>query len=515
MLSAQSRVAPIPAPSLPICTEQRLDPKGWAKKYKLPMHGGTTQDTSNATGGMQEESSEETSNDRVAPPRNPAIDRVTAFAQATRAHISRAKRKEEREVKRKEKRRQMGTVASAFSSMMTGGDQSSDASSEVTEPDRVDEGFLDTQGLAGCVRPNVEVRRLDLRHHVWLGPDFFEHLHANVPPRCVRDLRLGRCAVTSPALESLLHEDVCGSSLRVLDLSGCILVEDLSPLLECTGLRKLCLSLLSDAVTDEFLSSLAEVAGGLQALDLSYCTEVTDEGLKGLARGLVALVNLNLRGCTGVTDKGLVALASVNPLVSDLDVSLLHKEAVTDGGLADVVKSFKRLLKVDVSSTQAGGRSVQMINRYCKMVQEVRRSVRAARCPSLDGSAVSQLVKSVIGPRLLHLDISACSEVTPESILDVVNHAPSLNSLNVSMCPLITEAFIKALIDGSAFAAPPAEEKAPLDPSTFKPLRKSLRLDWSRSAPSNPKDLGLRLPNPPPSKKKKKGKGKDKKGKKK
>ena len=100
----------------------------------------------------------------------------------------------------------------------------------------------------------------------------------------------------------------CGASLQTLALEGC------GPLLSDAALAtvaKYCgegapLQYLSlnnaSAISDRTLVALAEhVAGGLQALDLSWCRKLTDEGLGHLTDRCDRLKSLKLWGCSQLT----------------------------------------------------------------------------------------------------------------------------------------------------------------------------------------------------------------------
>ncbi|KAL3614805.1 hypothetical protein CASFOL_040466 [Castilleja foliolosa] len=153
--------------------------------------------------------------------------------------------------------------------------------------------------------------------------------------------------ITSKCLSQILQLQ----HIEDLILEGCYGIDDdgLATIkVGCKSLQKLDVS-SSQNVSHVGLSSLTNVAGFLQQLNLSYGSrvdldlanslgklsmlqsikldgcQVTCSGLKAIANGCVSLQELNLSKCMGVTDEGLSSVVTKHKDMKKLDITCCRK----------------------------------------------------------------------------------------------------------------------------------------------------------------------------------------------
>ncbi|KAL3629722.1 hypothetical protein CASFOL_026944 [Castilleja foliolosa] len=162
--------------------------------------------------------------------------------------------------------------------------------------------------------------------------------------RDLRSLDLSYLPITSKCLSQILQLQ----HIEDLILEGCYGIDDdgLATIkVGCKSLQKLDVC-SSQNVSHVGLSSLTNVAGFLQQLNLSYGSrvdldlannslgklsmlqsikldgcQVTCSGLKAIANGCVSLQELNLSKCTGVTDEGLSSVVTKHKDMKKLDIT--------------------------------------------------------------------------------------------------------------------------------------------------------------------------------------------------
>lgn len=189
------------------------------------------------------------------------------------------------------------------------------------------------------------------------------------------------------------------SKLRVLNLS-CSRISDQScaNLSSIATLQRLVLSKCA-MVGDRGAGEIAKLTG-LTHLDMSECTGVSESGMMQLA-ALVNLTKLNLFGHVHTSD---AVLAQLAPLSRLTDLHLGNCEAVTNTGVAHIVRAMPELQQLDLT-----------------------------RC-SVSHVGVAHLVTL---PRLRGLSLEKCLLVTDESV-DALVQVSTLRFVNLLGCPMLT-----------------------------------------------------------------------------
>ncbi|KAK0138217.1 Leucine-rich repeat-containing protein 29 [Merluccius polli] len=230
------------------------------------------------------------------------------------------------------------------------------------------------------------------------------------------------------------------ASLRSLELSECThltgapLVKGLSgptaaPLerlavRSCTGIR------------DVEVSSLAQLCGGtLRELDLTSCVYLTDLSVHAITTYLQALVVLRLGWCKEITDWGLLgreAPAREREGEPEVETGPTFTRTFGNMGFFRPPKSpfpMRPLPVEPTPPTEQKGPSLLALGR----LQELDLS----SCCLLTDISITQVLRH---PELQRLSLSLLPEISDASLAAVASHCPSLTSLSLSHCGRITDA---------------------------------------------------------------------------
>jgi len=166
----------------------------------------------------------------------------------------------------------------------------------------------------------------------------------------------------------------------------------------CPNLREVTLW-GSRHVDDEAVEALVTLCPGLHSLDLGRVVQITDRALTAIGRCCKALLSLNLYGCRRVTGAGLNELHTL-PL-NNLLLEFCY-------GIVDY--DFSRL--------------------------PLLRELHLDWCVNVSEAALRSIPNGC--PLLKCLSVRGCTATNDET-LEAFAKAPSLRTLNVAWCPLVTE----------------------------------------------------------------------------
>ena len=192
-------------------------------------------------------------------------------------------------------------------------------------------------------------------------------------------------------------------NLRVVDLSGCVQVTDVS------------------------IVAMAESCPWLKSVDLSgkdgwNPSKITDASIGALVGSCPLLESVHLAWCTLLTDASIVAFAGSCPLLKSLGGFFTIGEATFNGesGLTDAI--------IDQVMLRPEAAELKSVNlRGCKLLTDVSIVPLAGSCP---------LLKSV--------NLWRCKLLTDVSVGALAGSCPLLESVNLTFCKLLTDASIVA-----------------------------------------------------------------------
>eukprot|EP00899_Mesostigma_viride_P008254 jgi/Mesvir1/1742/Mv21193-RA.1 len=203
---------------------------------------------------------------------------------------------------------------------------------------------------------------------------------------------------------------VFGPGLRHIDLSGCLLI------------------------TDKALAIVATLCPLVEWISVSKCPLVTERGLLFLASSLPRLVHLDASRCRGMTDRSLAAIASHCPRLQSL--CLAYCTELTDAGLAALAAAWAQPAPADA---RAYGPPVHGATRGSQVSH-----LDLSGCAQVSADALDLLLPHVTRVACLRL---ACLPCMGDAQLATAAAAAgaSLQEVDVSGCPLVTDAGVRAL----------------------------------------------------------------------
>ncbi|XP_056596703.1 uncharacterized protein fbxl9 isoform X3 [Triplophysa dalaica] len=232
--------------------------------------------------------------------------------------------------------------------------------------------------------------------------------------------------------------------LRTLDLSECLhvsgadLVKGLSAPQPRAQPESLSLRNCS-YIRDSVMYSLSELLGcNLKVLDLTSCVYLTDLSVRAIATYLPALVVLRLGCCKEISDWGLLGMVEPN---KDCE----SKDKEEDKG-PSFTRTFGNMGFFQPPSMPFQEKPRLVTDEDLGAFREQEgASLLALRClQELDLSACSKLTDTSITqvlrfPDLQRLSLSMLPEISDESLVSVAHHCRSLTSLSLNHCPQISD----------------------------------------------------------------------------
>uniref|UniRef100_A0AAY4DVC5 F-box domain-containing protein n=1 Tax=Denticeps clupeoides TaxID=299321 RepID=A0AAY4DVC5_9TELE len=292
-------------------------------------------------------------------------------------------------------------------------------------------------GLAELAKlPHLKSLDLSECLHV-SGAEIVKGLSSPQPRAQLESLSLRSCCYIRVAIFSMAQ--LLGSSLRVLDLTSCVYLTDLS------------------------VRAIATYLPGLLVLRLGWCKEVTDWGLLGIVEP-----TKDCEPRTETEDKGPSFTRTFGNMgffqppqmpfqdkprtVTDEDLSQFQEQEgssvlalrglreldltacakLTDGSLTQVIR-FPDLQRLSLSMLpEISDESLASVAQHCCSLT----SLALSRCPQISDQGVARAAPHM--QRLQHLYLAGCDGVTDRSLSILAQHCRRLRTLDISMCKDIT-----------------------------------------------------------------------------
>lgn len=231
------------------------------------------------------------------------------------------------------------------------------------------------------------------------------------------------------------HVSRGGSGYTTLAITGCRELTD--AVLEqvhssCPALTSLTIngsSRLTDVGVCEFVRNHGS---HLLKLFLIQCPKLTDASVACIGEHCRFIQRLSLTDCRGVSGASVAAAVSSMPFIRALHIDGL--DSVTDDCIRDITNHTRNLDEITFSSCRmVTDRSLGYIALRCRDIK----LINASHCPYISNTGVRVLVTLGV-PHLMSLGLRGCTQVSDSAVRHFVRCVPSLRTLDVGECPLVT-----------------------------------------------------------------------------
>ncbi|XP_071477856.1 uncharacterized protein [Diadema antillarum] len=250
-----------------------------------------------------------------------------------------------------------------------------------------------------------------------------------------------------------------------------------------------------DEVSASEIQALVEYCPGVREIDLGFVSSVHDAMFSTLISGCPMLTSINVEGCDQITDS-LISRLILLPRLKTLNLS--HCTKLTDEAVFEIAKFFDHLEELDINGIPwITDRAVEMLTQERQATLRCLRldgaeltdvSVhQAMQCPNLSefevffceqltddtlqslrdwGNPVhllfhkgkefteSALASLFLSPHLsglTFLDLSECSELKDQGLINIAHRCPYLKHLAVEWCWFITDVGLVEVLDNCRY----------------------------------------------------------------
>jgi hypothetical protein len=213
--------------------------------------------------------------------------------------------------------------------------------------------------------------------------------------------------------------------VNILDLSSCRSISNaaIASLVQCRALKKLNLD-CNDQLTDAAFAGLSEVCWPkMEILNLSYLRLISDAIFVSLARACPSLVEVRLNR-TNVTDEALSSLCQLCPSILELSIS--NCPNVTDRSLVAISEHLPSLFVLKCTGNEAiTNDGIEKLVAKCHSIK----TLRIYRCRSISDRSVLQIADHC--PALEFLDVDGNDRITAVSLSIVAKLCLKLKTVNM------------------------------------------------------------------------------------
>ncbi|XP_037080434.1 F-box protein SKP2B-like [Pollicipes pollicipes] len=185
--------------------------------------------------------------------------------------------------------------------------------------------------------------------------------------------------------------------------------------------------------------------GRLTALNVSHCLRLEDAEVAELARACRRLQELNVDGVGYLTDGAVLDL--VEQCGARLTSLVLDGENLSDAAFSGIGRGCRQLEVLCISF--ADGMTDASLPALGGLRGLLRLKIR--RGHQLSATALARLFLDENMPRLLHLDLSECSNVDDSTVDAVTANCPLLTFLALSWCWDITDVGLEKIVSRLSF----------------------------------------------------------------
>ncbi|KAF2665050.1 RNI-like protein [Microthyrium microscopicum] len=222
----------------------------------------------------------------------------------------------------------------------------------------------------------------------------------------LRELRLTHCQQISDTAFSNLPYGATYESLRILDLTGCVELQDagVHRIIEAAPrLRNLVLAKCRQ-ITDRAITAITKLGKSLHFIHLGHCARITDAGVIQLVRLCNRIRYIDLACCTNLTDHSVTQLATL-PKLKRIGL-------VKCGNITDVsIYALSKPRQPGMQPVSPGSGTPSSLER-----------VHLSYCINLTLDGITSLLNNC--PRLSHLSLTGVQEFLRDDLLHFCRPAP-------------------------------------------------------------------------------------------
>ncbi|KAF1919098.1 ubiquitin ligase complex F-box protein GRR1 [Ampelomyces quisqualis] len=218
----------------------------------------------------------------------------------------------------------------------------------------------------------------------------------------LRELRLAHCWKITDQAFLRLPSDASYESLRILDLTDCVELQDSGVqkiVYAAPRLRNLVLAKCRN-ITDRAVLAITRLGKNLHYIHLGHCSRITDVGVAQLVKLCNRIRYIDLACCTNLTDNSVMQLATLPKLKR---IGLVKCAAITDRSILALAKP---------KQVGTGG----------PIALSVLERVHLSYCTNLTLTGIHALLNSC--PRLTHLSLTGVQAFLRDDLLVFCREAP-------------------------------------------------------------------------------------------
>lgn len=225
--------------------------------------------------------------------------------------------------------------------------------------------------------------------------------------------------------------------LSSLDLSGCSELNEKTAIALFDSLPELKSLNLNGCkkMTDKVLMKISERCTHVRELQLSDCASITDKGLSEISCSLRALTILNIQGCKKISD---APCYIIGKQLTEPTALVLGSTSITDSGISSLVLKLDNLTTLDISGTKATGASLVTISNKCRI-----QTINISNCSEVRDEHLMELAKS--NPYIQELYLDGCHLITDNGLQHLIQSCYRLQVLSIAGCKKISKEIIMLL----------------------------------------------------------------------
>uniref|UniRef100_A0A060TC04 ARAD1B18898p n=1 Tax=Blastobotrys adeninivorans TaxID=409370 RepID=A0A060TC04_BLAAD len=263
----------------------------------------------------------------------------------------------------------------------------------------------------------------------------------------LRELRLASLLKISDDAFVRLPTDYCLDRLRIVDLTGCVLVTDDSvhKLVQCAPrLRNVVLAKCVN-ITDNGVQALTRLKRSLHYLHLGHCSNITDKGIAWLVEACQRIMYIDVACCTQLTNEAVKDLAMLPRLRR---IGLVKCQNITDEAIFALADRSFAVNHTTTTTTASTSNNSTLAGTASHPLHPP--PPPSTTTPATTTATTTTTTTSMTNT-LERIHLSYCTNITLASVIQLVNSCPRLTHLSLTGVP----AFMRHDLTQFCRSAPP------------------------------------------------------------